>query len=140
MKILHVHVTVGDLDKAVSFYGKLFAVAPTVLKPDYAKWQLEDPVVNFAISSRGQEPGINHLGIEVDDDKALDEIKTRLVAAEADVIEQRSASCCYAKSDKSWTSDPDGIIWETFLSHGQADAFGEDSLAAAIAARGKVSG
>ena len=140
MKRLHIHVTVADLDKAVRFYGKLFAAAPTVLKLDYAKWQLEDPVVNFAISSRGQEPGINHLGIEVDDDKTLDEIEARLVATGADVIEQRSASCCYTESDKSWTSDPDGIFWETFLSHGQADAFGEDSLAAALAARGKVSG
>lgn len=140
MKRLHVHVTVSDLDKAVGFYGKLFAAAPTILKPDYAKWQLEDPVINFAISSRGQEPGINHLGIEVDDDKTLDEIEARLVAAGADVIEQRSASCCYAESDKSWTSDPDGIIWETFLSHGQADTFGEHSLATAIAAHGDVSG
>ena len=136
MKILHVHVTVSDLDKAVGFYGKLFAAAPTVLKSDYAKWQLEDPVINFAISSRGQEPGINHLGIEVDDDNALDEIEARLVAAGADVIEQRSASCCYTESDKLWTSDPDGIFWETFLSHGPADAFGEDSLEAAIAAPG----
>ena len=140
MKRLHVHVTVSDLDKAVGFYGKLFAAAPTVLKSDYAKWQLEDPVINFAISSRGEESGINHLGIEVDDDKALDEIESRLAAAGADVIEQRSASCCYAKSDKSWTSDPDGVFWETFISHGQSDTFGEDSLAAAIAARGNVSG
>ena len=139
MKRLHVHVTVSDLDEAVGFYGKLFAAAPTVLKPDYAKWQLEDPVINFAISSRGQKPGINHLGIEVDDDIALDEIEARLVAAGADVIEQRSASCCYSESDKSWTSDPDGVFWETFLSHGQADTFGEDSLAVAIAAQGDVS-
>ena len=139
MKRLHVHVTVSDLDKAVGFYGKLFAAAPTVLKPDYAKWQLEDPVINFAISSRGQEPGINHLGIEVDDDNALDEIEARLAAAGVDVIEQRGASCCYSESDKSWTSDPDGIFWETFLSHGQADTFGDDSLAVAIAAQGDVS-
>ena len=140
MKRLHIHVTVSDLDKAVGFYGKLFAAAPTVLKPDYAKWRLEDPVINFAISSRGQKPGINHLGIEVDDDNALDEIEVRLAAAGADVIEQRSASCCYSESDKSWTSDPDGIFWETFLSHGQADTFGEDSLAVALAAQGDVSG
>ena len=140
MKRLHIHVTVADLDKAVRFYGKLFAAAPTVLKLDYAKWQLEDPVVNFAISSRGQEPGINHLGIEVDDDKALDEIEARLVAAEADVIEQRGASCCYTKSDKSWSHDPDGVVWETFISYGQADAFGEDSLATAITVHGEVSG
>ena len=140
MKRLHIHVTVSDLDKAVGFYGKLFAAAPTVLKPDYAKWRLEDPVINFAISSGGEEPGINHLGIEVDDDNALDEIEARLAAAGVDVIEQRSASCCYAKSDKAWTSDPDGVFWETFLSHGQSDTFGEDSLAVALAAQGDVSG
>ena len=140
MKRLHIHVTVSDLDKAVGFYGKLFAAAPTVLKPDYAKWRLEDPVINFAISSRGEESGINHLGIEVDDGETLDEIEARLAAAGAEVIEQRSASCCYAKSDKAWTSDPDGVFWETFLSQGQSDTFGEDSLAAAMAAGGKVSG
>ncbi len=140
MKRLHVHVTVGDLDKAIGFYGKLFAAAPTVLKPDYAKWQLDDPVVNFAISSRGRETGVNHLGIEVDDQNGLDEIETRLVAAEAEVLEQRGASCCYAESDKSWSFDPDGVVWETFVSHRQADSFGEDSLSTAIAVHGGVPG
>ncbi len=139
MKRLHVHVTVGDLDKAVGFYAKLFAAAPTVLKPDYAKWQLDDPVVNFAISSRGRKPGIDHLGIEVDDADALHEVEARLVAAEADVIEQRGATCCYAESDKSWSFDPDGVVWETFVSHRQADEFGEDSLATAIAVHGAAS-
>ena len=132
-------MTVGDLDKAVGFYAKLFAAAPTVLKPDYAKWQLDDPVVNFAISSGGDKPGINHLGIEVDDEDALHEVEARLVAAEADVIEQRGASCCYAESDKSWSFDPDGVVWETFVSHRQADVFGEDSLATAIAVHGEAS-
>jgi len=139
MKRLHVHVTVGDLDKAVGFYAKLFATAPTVLKPDYAKWQLDDPVVNFAISSRGSKPGVNHLGIEVDDENALDEIEARLVAAEADVVAQRGASCCYAESDKSWSFDPDGVVWETFVSHRLTDAFGGDTLESAIALHDGVS-
>jgi len=140
MKRLHVHVTVGDLDKAIGFYGKLFAAPPTVLKPDYAKWQLDDPVVNFAISTGGREPGVNHLGIEVDHTDALQEVEARLVAAEADVIEQRGASCCYAESDKSWSFDPDGVVWETFVSHRLTDDFGEDTLATAIALHSGVSG
>ncbi len=139
MKRLHVHVTVDDLDKSIGFYAKLFAAAPTVLKSDYAKWRLDDPVVNFAISSRGRKAGIDHLGIEVDDEDALHEVEARLVAAEAEVIEQRGAACCYAESDKSWSFDPDGVVWETFVSHRAADEFGEDSLATAIAVHGGAS-
>ncbi len=140
MKRLHVHVTVADLDQAVGFYGKLFAAAPTVLKPDYAKWQLDDPVVNFAISSRGQKPGIDHLGIEVDDADALHEVEARLHSAEAEVVEQRGAACCYAESDKSWSFDPDGVVWETFVSHRAAEEFGEDSRNTAIAIHGALPG
>lgn len=139
MKRLHVHVTVDDLDKSIGFYAKLFAAAPTVLKSDYAKWRLDDPVVNFAISSRGRKAGIDHLGIEVDDEDALHEVEARLVAAEAEVIEQRGAACCYAESDKSWSFDPDGVVWETFVSHRATDEFGEDSLATAIAVHGGAS-
>ncbi len=139
MKRLHVHVTVDDLDKSIGFYAKLFAAAPTVLKSDYAKWRLDDPVVNFAISSRGRKAGIDHLGIEVDNEDALHEVEARLVAAEAEVIEQRGAACCYAESDKSWSFDPDGVVWETFVSHRAADEFGEDSLATAIAVHGGAS-
>ncbi len=139
MKRLHVHVTVGDLDKAVGFYAKLFASAPTVLKPDYAKWRLDDPLVNFAVSTGGAKPGINHLGIEVEDEDALHQVEARLRSAEAQVLEQRDAACCYAVSDKSWSFDPDGVVWETFVSHRQTDARGEDSLATAIAVHGGVS-
>ncbi len=139
MKRLHVHVTVDDLDKSIGFYAKLFAAAPTVLKPDYAKWRLDDPVVNFAISSRGRKAGIDHLGIEVDDADGLGEIEARLAAAEARVIEQRGATCCYAESDKSWSFDPDGVVWETFVSHRAADEFGDDSLETAIAVHGGAS-
>ena len=139
MKRLHVHVTVDDLDKSIGFYAKLFAAEPTVLKPDYAKWRLDDSVVNFAISARGRKAGVDHLGIEVDDEDALHEIEARLVAAEAEVIEQRGASCCYAESDKLWSFDPDGVVWETFVSHRPADEFGDDSLATAIAIHGAAS-
>ncbi len=139
MKRLHVHVTVGDLDQAIGFYAKLFAAEPTVLKPDYAKWRLDDPVVNFAISTGGREPGIDHLGIEVDDEDALHEVEARLRSAEAEVLEQRGAACCYAESDKSWSFDPDGIVWETFVSHRSTDEFGNDTLATAIAVHGAAS-
>ena len=135
MKRLHVHVTVGDLDKAIAFYGTLFAAEPTVSKPDYAKWRLDDPAVNFAVSTGGSQLGINHLGIEVDDEDALHEVEARLRTAEVDVIEQREASCCYAVSDKSWSFDPDGVVWETFVSHRQIDEFGDDRLAPVIAMR-----
>ncbi len=135
MKRLHVHVTVGDLDTAIVFYGKLFAAEPTVTKPDYAKWRLDDPAVNFAVSTGGSQLGINHLGIEVDDEDALHEVEARLRTAEVDVIEQREASCCYAVSDKSWSFDPDGVVWETFVSHRLIDEFGDDRLAPVIAIR-----
>ena len=135
MKRLHVHVSVGDLDKAVAFYGKLFGAAPLVLKPDYAKWRLDDPAVNFAVSTGGSQLGINHLGIEVDDEDELQGIEARLRAAEAEVIEQRDAACCYAVSDKSWSFDPDGVVWETFVSHRPIDEFGDDRLAPVIAIR-----
>ncbi len=104
-----------------------------MLKPDYAKWQLDDPVVNFAISSRGRKPGIDHLGIEVDDTDALHEVEARLYSAEAEVLEQRGAACCYSESDKSWSFDPDGVVWETFVSHRLTDEFGDDRLETAIA-------
>jgi catechol 2,3-dioxygenase-like lactoylglutathione lyase family enzyme len=133
MKRLHVHVTVADLDKAIGFYGKLFAAEPTVRKDDYAKWRLDDPVVNFAISSRGRATGVNHLGIEVEDEQSLQEIETRLAEAEAEVVAQRGASCCYAKSDKAWSTDPDGVVWESFVSHNLIDDFGDDTLEKAIA-------
>jgi catechol 2,3-dioxygenase-like lactoylglutathione lyase family enzyme len=128
-----VHVSVGDLDKGVGFYSKLFGAEPMVLKPDYAKWRLDDPVVNFAISTGSARHGINHLGIEVDDEAELGEIEQRLAEAETEVIEQRGASCCYAESDKSWSFDPDGVVWETFVSHRLSDTFGDDTLKSAIA-------
>ena len=128
MKRLHVHVSVGDLDASVKFYATLFGAEPTVRKPDYAKWMLDDPRVNFAISLRGRTAGLDHLGIQVDSDSELRDIAGRLRAADRVVVEQTGASCCYAKSDKAWVADPQGVAWETFLTHGDATVYGDDSV------------
>ena len=125
MKRLHVHMSVGDLDQSIRFYSTLFAAAPTVVKPDYAKWMLEDPRVNFAISTRAAgAPGIDHLGIQVDDGEELQEIYGRLKEAEAPVLEEGKTTCCYAQSEKSWTLDPQGVSWEAFLTTGESTIYG----------------
>lgn len=118
MKRFHVHVAVADLQKSIGFYSTLFGAEPTVLKDDYAKWMLEDPRVNFAISERGSEPGINHLGFQVDEASELDEIRSRLQSASAAITNEENVSCCYARSDKAWVTDPAGVAWETFHSLG----------------------
>jgi predicted enzyme related to lactoylglutathione lyase len=109
MKRMHVHVGVEDLQKAIGFYSALFAAQPAVVKPDYAKWMLDDPRVNFAISTRGKQPGLDHLGIQVESQDELQEVYARLRSAGGNIIEQGQTSCCYAKSEKSWTDDPAGI-------------------------------
>jgi len=125
MKRLHVHMSVGDLDQSIRFYSTLFAAAPTVVKPDYAKWMLEDPRVNFAISTHaGGAPGIDHLGIQVEDGEELQEIYGRLKDAAGPVLEEGKTTCCYAKSEKSWTLDPQGVSWETFLTTGESTVYG----------------
>ena len=124
MKRVHVHIAVENLDQSIKFYSTLFASEPTVLKPDYAKWMLEDPRVNFAISQRGANPGIEHLGIQVDNETELNEVYARLSKAERPVIEEKATTCCYARSDKQWIADPQGISWETFLTHGEATVYG----------------
>lgn len=124
MKRFHVHIAVENLDQSIKFYSTLFASEPTVLKPDYAKWMLEDPRVNFAISQRGTNPGIEHLGIQVDNETELNEVYARLSKAERPVIEEKATTCCYARSDKQWIADPQGISWETFLTHGEATVYG----------------
>ena len=126
MKRLHVHVSVSDLEGAVRFYSHLFGADPSVLKSDYAKWAVDDPRVNFAISTGQEASGLDHLGIQVEDAAELDEVEGRLREADAKVLEQRGASCCYAESDKSWSYDPDGLAWETFLTHGAATEYGGD--------------
>jgi predicted enzyme related to lactoylglutathione lyase len=127
MKRLHVHVAVENLPHSIGFYSALFAAQPSVVKTDYAKWMLEDPRVNFAISTRGREPGLDHLGIQVENAEELDEVYARLHQAGGNVIEQGQAACCYAKSEKSWIDDPAGIAWETFLTTGENTTYGDGS-------------
>jgi catechol 2,3-dioxygenase-like lactoylglutathione lyase family enzyme len=126
MKRLHVHVSVDDLAGSIRFYSALFGSEPTVAKPDYAKWTLEDPRVNFAISSRGGQAGVDHLGIEVETPEELKEVYQRLQQAERPVPEEGATTCCYAKSEKAWTSDPQGLLWETFLTTGESTIYGDD--------------
>ena len=132
MKRLHVHVAVADLDQSIGFYATLFAAPPTVRKPDYAKWKLEDPRVNFAISARGGAPGIDHLGIQVEDEAELAEIRARLARAPAAVFDQDRTTCCYAEGSKSWIKDPTEIPWEAFLTMGEAELFGDEGAVAAL--------
>lgn len=127
MKRLHVNLAVDDLERSVRFYSALFAAEPTVLKPDYAKWMLDDPRVNFAISARGRKPGLDHLGIQVEDEDELKEVYGRLKGAERPVLEQGAVTCCYARSEKAWISDPQGVAWEAFLTHGESTVYGEDT-------------
>ena len=126
MKRLHVHVGVEDLDRSIAFYSTLFGADPTVTKGDYAKWMLEDPRVNFAIST-GQHAakGIEHLGIQVESGDELAEVYGRLKAADRPVLEEGATTCCYAMSEKSWVADPDGIVWEAFLTNGEATVYGD---------------
>ena len=125
MKRLHVHVSVEDISHSIGFYSALFAAQPSVVKSDYAKWMLDDPRVNFAISTRGREPGLDHLGIQVEDKTELHEVYARLRTAGGAVIEQGQTNCCYAKSEKSWIDDPSGISWETFLTTGESTDYGD---------------
>jgi catechol 2,3-dioxygenase-like lactoylglutathione lyase family enzyme len=127
MKRLHVNVAVENLPESVRFYSALFATAPTVEKPDYAKWMLDDPRVNFAIASRGRAAGLDHLGIQVESDDELAEVYDRLKLAERPVLNQGAVTCCYAESTKSWITDPAGIAWETFLTRGESTVYGRDA-------------
>ncbi|HXQ53836.1 MAG TPA: ArsI/CadI family heavy metal resistance metalloenzyme [Stellaceae bacterium] len=135
MKRMHVHVSVEDLRQSVRFYSTLFAAEPTVLQPDYAKWMLEDPRVNFAISQRGASPGIEHLGIQVEGETELAEVYDRLSRAERPILEEKATTCCYAKSDKQWIADPQGVAWETFLTHGDSTVYGNGGAVERLADR-----
>jgi catechol 2,3-dioxygenase-like lactoylglutathione lyase family enzyme len=128
MKRLHVHVAVHDLEKSIRFYSALFAAGPSVKKADYAKWMLEDPRVNFAISARGAKAGLDHLGIQAENDAELEQIGSRLAQADVSVMPQKGAACCYAKSDKYWTVDPQGIAWESFHTLDSVPVYGGDSF------------
>lgn len=135
MKRFHVHVAVSDLAQSIRFYSQLFATEPAVVKPDYAKWMLEDPRINFAISHRGGKPGINHLGLQVETAGELEEIHSRLGRAEASIVEEAGVACCYARSDKYWVTDPEGIAWETYRNLGSVPFFGEAATGVAGADR-----
>ena len=125
MKRLHVHVAVNDIPQSIGFYSALFAAQPAVVKTDYAKWMLDDPRVNFAISTRGREPGLDHLGIQVESQEELYDVYSRLRQAGGKIIEQGQTACCYAKSEKSWIDDPAGISWETFHTTGESINYGD---------------
>ena len=126
MKRFHVHVHVDDLSKSIAFYSKLFAAEPTRVETDYAKWMLGDPRINFAISTRGSAAGVDHLGFQVDDAAELAELKARAEAADMALLDEGETTCCYARSDKHWITDPQGIAWEHFHSLGNIPVFSED--------------
>lgn len=123
MKRMHIHVAVDDLAKNIGFYSTLFGKAPTVEKPDYAKWMLDDPRVNFAISARGSKPGVDHLGIQVDSDDELESLRAQLDSAGHALLTQEATTCCYAQSNKHWVTDPQGIAWETYQTLASAPTF-----------------
>jgi catechol 2,3-dioxygenase-like lactoylglutathione lyase family enzyme len=133
---MHLHVSVPDLAQAIGFYATLFGAPPSVVKPDYAKWMLDDPSVNFAISQRGAAAGVDHVGIQVESASELGELATRLKAAGAETLDEQGAHCCYATSDKSWVRDPAGVRWETFFTFGEATSYGEDHAPAAASCCG----
>lgn len=134
MKRFHVHVGVSDLDRSIAFYTGLFGAEPSVTKSDYAKWMLENPRVNFAISQKcGAEKGIEHVGLQVEDVAELAEVYDRLKAADAPVLEEGATTCCYATSEKSWIADPDGVRWEAFLTHGDSTVYGDSPDFGALA-------
>jgi predicted lactoylglutathione lyase len=126
MKRLHVNLGVDDLAASVRFYSRLFDARPTVLKKDYARWLLEDPRVNFAISRRSGSRGVDHLGIQAESEAELNEVFARLENAGGAVFDEGETTCCYARSRKRWISDPQGVTWETFLTHGEAAGFGHE--------------
>ena len=126
MKRFHVHAHVDDLQASVAFYSKMFAAEPTRLEVDYAKWMLEDPRVNFAISTRGGKPGVDHLGLQTDTEEELVELKARAQAAEMAVLDEGETTCCYARSEKHWVTDPQGIAWEHFHTLDSIPTFSQD--------------
>lgn len=127
MKRFHVHVSVSDLNESIRFYSAVFGRLPDAHKADYAKWMLDDPRLNFAISTRRQPPGVNHLGLEVDSEEELRGMRAQLNAADAQMVEEKGQPCCYARSDKYWVTDPTGIAWETFHTLDSIPVYGEDT-------------
>jgi len=138
LKRMHLHMSVPDLAQSIQFYETLFGATPTVVKDDYAKWMLEDPHVNFAISQRAVRTGVDHVGIQVETRYELGELATRLKEAGAAIFDEEATTCCYARSDKSWVTDPSGVRWETFYTFGETVTYGEDKAEAALAAPGEA--
>ncbi|TXF10416.1 ArsI/CadI family heavy metal resistance metalloenzyme [Pelomicrobium methylotrophicum] len=130
MKRFHVHVSVSNLEESIRFYSALFGAQPALVKPDYAKWMLEDPRINFAISSRGAPPGVDHLGIQVGSDEELAQVRSQLEQAQLPVLDEPGAACCYALSDKHWVTDPQGIAWEAYRSLGTIPTFNDERAGA----------
>ena len=126
MKTVHIHVSVQDIEKSVQFYSNLFGKEPSKLKNDYAKWMLDDPKMNFAISNRSSKYGLDHLGIQVSSESELTEITDRLQKAEQYLFDQGVAECCYAKSNKAWVKDPSGIAWEAYETMADVEVFGPE--------------
>ena len=134
MKRFHAHVHVDDLAQSIAFYSKLFAAAPARVEADYAKWMLEDPRVNFAISTRGAKPGLDHFGLQTDDAAELAELKARAEAADMALLDEGNTTCCYARSEKHWVTDPQGIAWEHFHTLGDIQVFNEAAPSSAAGA------
>jgi catechol 2,3-dioxygenase-like lactoylglutathione lyase family enzyme len=129
MRRFHVHVSVDELEANIRFYSSVFGQEPTVRKDDYAKWMVDDPRINFAVSKRGHQAGVNHLGIQVDSDEELAELRSRVASADVALLDQTNASCCYTKSNKYWVTDPQGVAWETYRTLDSIPTFGEDTRA-----------
>lgn len=131
MKRFHVHVNVQDLDQSIRYYSRLFDAQPSVREDDYAKWMLDDPKVNFAISQRDRTPGIGHLGLQADEPAELERIGARLKAADAMLLAESNTTCCYAQSDKYWSEDPQGVRWESFYTRGAATHYSKPGASTA---------
>lgn len=140
MKRFHVHLNVDQLDSSIRFYTTLFGTAPSVVKPDYAKWMLDDPRINFAISQRGRAAGLDHLGMQVEDDAELAAIGDRLQSADALALAEKATTCCYANSDKYWAEDPQGVRWESFRTLGEATTYTRAPDTAATSESGSCCG
>jgi catechol 2,3-dioxygenase-like lactoylglutathione lyase family enzyme len=131
MSRFHIHIAVADLQQSVNFYSAVFGSQPSILKDDYAKWALEDPRLNFAISTRGARKGLDHVGLQAENDDELQAMRLRLEGAGIHGLAQEGTTCCYAQSDKYWVQDPQGIAWETFHTLNSAPVFGEQPEAMA---------
>ncbi|HNQ04437.1 MAG TPA: ArsI/CadI family heavy metal resistance metalloenzyme [Thiobacillaceae bacterium] len=140
MKRFHVHLCVDDLNRSIGFYSQLFAAQPVRVEADYAKWMLEDPSLNFAISMRGGKPGIDHLGIQTDDTEELATLKSRVQAADMALLDEGTTTCCYARSEKHWVTDPQGVAWEHFHTLGNIPVFNAEQQPALMVAAACCSG